>query len=267
MNSFIEFLKQLMTNVGLKIVLGIIILIVGYKITKWLVKLLEKTRGFNKLDKGIQGFLSSFIKIALYALIVSTAAICFGVPGTAFITVFTSAGVAIGLALQGALSNFAGGLMILIFHPFKVGDFVECEGAKGTVSDITVIYTKVKTIDNTVVTVPNGKITNANIINFSKERKRRVDLTIPASYTADVELVKKTLLEVADSLEKVLKDPAPVVRLFEMSSSSLNYVYRVWCKNADYWDVYFDSMEAIKKAFDEKGIEIPYSKLDVKIMK
>lgn len=267
MNEFIGFFQQLMTNIGLKILFGLIILIVGLKLSKWLVKLLEKTKGYGKLDKGIQGFLSSFLKIALYALFVSTAAICFGVPGTAFVTVFTSAGVAIGLALQGALSNFAGGLMILIFHPFKVGDFVECEGAKGTVSDITVIYTRIKTNDNTVVTVPNGKITNANITNFTKERRRRVDLSIPASYSADVELVKKTLLEVADSHEKILKDPAPVVRLMEMGTSSLNYVYRVWCKNADYWDVYFDSMEAIKKAFDEKGIEIPYTKLDVNIRK
>ena len=192
---------------------------------------------------------------------------CCGVPSTAFLTIFTSAGVAIGLALQGGLSNFAGGLMILFFRPFKVGDYIESEGASGTITEITVIYTIVTTPDNRVITIPNGKLTNANIINYSSKKQRRVEIIVSASYDSDTEFVKQTLLEVAAGTKGVLDDPAPVARLKEMSASSIDFVYRVWCKTPDYWDVYFDSMERIKKTFDEKGIEIPYKKVDVNIIK
>lgn len=264
--GFLDSLSQIGLNAGLKVLLGLVLLFVGLKLSKWIVKLVKKGKGFNKIDKSVQGFLLSFIKIVLYALVIASAAMCMGVPGTAFLTIFTSAGVAIGLALQGALSNFAGGLMILLFHPYKVGDFIESDGAVGTVTNITVIYTMLTTPDNKVITVPNGKLTNANITNYSQEATRRVDIDVQAAYGADIELVKNTLLEIASGQEKILKDPAPTIRLKEAGASALVYTYRVWVKGADYWDVYFDSMEKIKKTFDEKGIEIPYTKVDVNIV-
>ncbi len=266
MEEFFTYLKTKGTDVALNLLLGLVILIIGLKIAKLIVKALSKGKAFQKMDKGAQSFLMSFVKVVLYAVVISSAAIVWGVPSTTFVTLFTSAGVAIGLALQGSLSNLAGGLMILVFHPFKVGDYIEGSGCAGTVTDITVIYTILTTPDNRVITIPNGSLTNANITNFSKLDIRRVDLTPTASYEAGIDEVRDVLLNVAKSHKLVLQDPEPFVKLSKNNDSSLEYTFRVWCKNADYWTVYFDCIENIKKAFDEKGIEIPYNKLDVNII-
>lgn len=257
------FVMEMSATVGMKIVLGLIILLVGLKLSKCVVKLVAKGKAFQKIDPSAQSFIKSFVKVIMYALVIASACITWGVPSTSFMTIFASAGVAIGLALQGALSNFAGGLMILFFKPFKVGDYIESAGASGTVKEITIIYTIIVTIDNKTVTVPNGTLTNSVVTNCSTAPTRRVDLTISADYDNDIELVKKVLQDVANSHEKVLKDPAPFVRLSAHGSSSLNYTFRVWCKSADYWDVYFDMMENIKKAFDANGISIPYQQVQI----
>ena len=263
MQNFLEYLKQLGTDVGLKIIFGLVVLFVGMKLAKWVVKLVSKGKGFGKLEVSVQSFLLSFIKIILYALVIASAAIIWGIPTTSFLTIFTSAGVAVGLALQGALSNFAGGLMILIFKPFKVGDFIENGVVMGTVKDITIIYTILHTVDNKVVTIPNGTLTNSNVINYSALPSRRVDIKFSAGYHDDIEKVTSVLMGVAEAHEKVLKDPAPFVRLTAQGSSSLDYTFRVWCAGADYWDVYFDMMERVKMAFDENGISIPFQQVDV----
>lgn len=263
MSGVLEYLKQLGTDVGLKIIFGLIVLLVGLKLAKWIVKLVSKGRGFAKLEPSVQGFLLSFLKIMLYALVIASAAIIWGIPTTSFLTIFTSAGVAVGLALQGALSNFAGGLMILIFKPFKIGDFIENGTAMGTVKDITIIYTIIHTVDNRVITIPNGTLTNSNVINYSTNPIRRVDIKFSTAYGDDIEKVKSVLMEVANSHEKILKDPAPFVRLVAQAASSLDYTFRVWVNGADYWDVYFDMMERVKKAFDENGIRIPFQQIDV----
>jgi len=263
MESIIEYLKQLGTDVGLKIIFGLVVLFVGIKLAKLVVKLVAKGRGFGKLEVSVQSFLLSFIKIILYALVIASAAIIWGIPTTSFLTIFTSAGVAVGLALQGALSNFAGGLMILIFKPFKVGDFIENGSAIGTVQEITIIYTILHTVDNKVITIPNGTLTNSNVTNYSTLPIRRVDIKFSAGYHDDIDKVKQVLMGVAESHEKVLKDPAPFIRLVAQANSSLDYTFRVWCTGADYWDVYFDMMERVKKAFDENGISIPFQQIDV----
>ena len=265
MESVLEYLKQLGTDIGLKILFGLAVLIIGTKIAKWVVKLVSKGKAFGKLDQSVQSFLLSFIKIILYALVIASAAIIWGIPTTSFLTIFTSAGVAVGLALQGALSNFAGGLMILIFKPFKVGDFIENGTVMGTVKEITIIYTILYTVDNKVVTIPNGTLTNSNVINYSTLPQRRVDILFSAGYGDDIEKVKRVLMSVAEAHEKVLKDPAPFVRLTAQAASSLNYTFRVWCNGVDYWDVYFDMMERVKKAFDENGICIPFQQIDVNL--
>ena len=193
-----DFLKnhiaQFGADTGMKIVIGLLILIVGLKVSKYIVKLIGRGRGFSRLEPSVQSFIKSFAKILLYAVVISGAAICMGFPATSFMTVFASAGVAIGLALQGALSNFAGGLLILIFKPFKVGDFVESGGVTGTVTEITVIYTIVRTVDNKMVTIPNGSLTAANVTNYTACDTRRVEIIVSASYGDDIDKVKKVLL-------------------------------------------------------------------------
>lgn len=266
-SKFINFITELATQYGLKILLGLVVLIVGLKLSKWVIKLIVKGHGFQKLDKSVQGFIRSFVKVILYALVISSACMCWGVPSTSFLTIFTSAGVAIGLALQGALSNFAGGLMILFFKPFAIGDYIESGSVTGTVTDITIIYTILTTPDNKRITVPNGSLTNSNVINYSACDTRRIDLTISTDYNNDIETVKSVLLKTAYAHEKVLKDPSPMARLQTHSSNSLDYAFRVWVKKEDYWTVYFDLMENVKRAFDENGISIPYQQLDVTIKK
>lgn len=263
MEEFWNNIIKFCTDAGMSIILAIIVLIVGFKLTKFFVNRMVKGKGFSKLDKSVQGFFRSFIKIVLYALTISSVAMILGVPTTTFVTVFTSCGVAIGLALQGALANFAGGLLILLFKPFKVGDFVENDGIVGTVKEINVIYTIIVTPENKTVTIPNGSLTNSTVINYNENGTRRIDITACAAYDNDIDLVKKALNEVAEENEKILKDPAPLVRLMEHNESSLDYAFKVWVKADDYWDVYFDCMEAIKKKFDTYGIEIPFKQVDI----
>lgn len=263
MENFVNYIAQLGTDVGLKIIFGLIVLFVGLKVVKLIVKLMAKGKAFQKLDPTVQSFIKSLVKILLYAAVIASACMIWGIPATSFLTIFASAGLAIGMALQGALSNLAGGIMILIFKPFKVGDYIENAGLAGTVKDITIIYTILVTVDNKVITIPNGNLTNSNVINYSSEPLRRVDITLTAAYTDDMEKVEKVLMDVAANNGKVLKNPAPFARLVEQGSSSLNYTFRVWCNSADYWDVYFDMMEQAKAAFDANGITIPFQQIDV----
>lgn len=263
MQQFLNSLTTIGTNAAVKILLGLVVLFVGIRLSKWIIRLISKGKGFGKLDKGVRSFIVSFTRIVLYAAVISSTAILWGVPTTAFVTLFTSAGVAIGLAVQGALSNFAGGVLILVFKPFKVGDFIENGSVIGTVKEITVIYTTIATIDNKIVTIPNGSLTNSNIINYSTMKERMVDMTINAAYSADIDTVESILLEVAKSNPKVLNDPAPVARLSGHGSDAMEYVFRVWCKSEDYWDVKFDCLENVKKQFDEHNINIPYKQVDI----
>lgn len=258
-----KYIAELGTTVGAKLLLGLLILVIGLKLSKWIIKIIGKGHAFQKLDVSVQSFVKSLAKVLLYALVISSACITWGVPSTSFMTIFASAGVAIGLALQGALSNFAGGLMILFFKPFKVGDYIESNGASGTVKEITIIYTILQTNDNKTVTIPNGALTNSVVTNCSTEATRRVDLTISTDYDNDIDLVRKVLLDVAYGHELVLKDPEPFVRLGAHGASSLDYTFRVWCKGADYWTVCFDMLENIKKAFDANGISIPYQQVQI----
>ncbi len=265
MEEFWKYLSEKGTDLGLRLILGLLVLIVGIKVSKFIVKRIGKGKAFLKLDRGVQSFIRSFIRIALYIAVISSVAMIWGIPSTTFVTLLTSAGVAIGLALQGALSNFAGGLLILLFHPFRVGDFIEGSGVSGTVTDITVIYTKLLTPDNKVVTIPNGTLTNANITDYSVMPTRRIDLTVSASYDSDIDKVRSVLTQVAADHELILKDPAPFIAVTKHNTSSVDYLFRVWCKKDDFWTVNFDSWERIKKAFDENGIEIPYQKIDVNL--
>ncbi|MBE7020029.1 MAG: mechanosensitive ion channel [Ruminococcaceae bacterium] len=260
-----NFLFELGTSLGLKLIGAVIVLFVGVKLIKFIKKFIKKSPKLNKLDDGVRSFLASFSVIALYIVLFITVAMMLGIPTTSFITALASCGVAIGLAMQGSLSNFAGGLMILLFKPFKAGDFIDAGGTLGTVTDITVVYTVLTTADNKVITIPNGTLTNSIIINYSKKDTRRVDLTFDASYSSDIDKVKEIIEGVVNSHELVLSDPEPMIKLSAHNASALTYTVRVWCKASDYWTVHFDLLETVKKEFDKNNIEIPFPQMDVHV--
>lgn len=266
-SKILNFVVEFATSWGIRLLAALVVLIVGLKLIKVFAKWLKNTQKLNKLDPGLRSFLASFSNILLYFVLVITIASILGIPATSFITILASCGVAIGLALQGTLSNFAGGLMLLLFKPFKVGDYVEVSGESGTVAEISVVYTVILTNDNRKITIPNGSLTNSVIENYSAEKERRVDLTFNTSYNCDIEKAKQVINDVVNAHEKVLSDPAPFVRLSSHSDSALTYTVRAWCNTEDYWDVYFDLTEQVKVAFDKNGIEIPYPQMDVHVTK
>lgn len=265
--KILDKLIEFGTSWGIKLLVAIFVLIIGLKIIKAFKKWIKNTPKLEKLDTSLRSFLASFSNILLYFILVITIASILGIPATSFITILASCGVAIGLALQGTLSNFAGGLMLLLFKPFKVGDFVEVAGETGTVAEISVVYTVLLTGDNKRITIPNGSLTNTVIENYSAEENRRVDLTFSTAYNCDIEKTKKVISEVISAHPMVLSDPAPFVRLSAHGDSALTYTVRVWCKTENYWDVNFDLTEQVKEAFDKNSIEIPYPQMDVHVTK
>lgn len=267
MEQFLNTLIAWATDFGMKLIAAILVLIIGRILIKWIVKLVTKSKFAQKNDKTVVTVLSHFLTAALYVVLVVIIIGILGIPTASVITVIASAGVAIGLALQGALSNIAGGIMILILRPFRVGDFVEIAGHSGSVTDVGIFYTVLTTGDNKVITIPNGTVMGDNIVNYSVKDTRRVDFTFSVAYGTDVEKVKAMLLEEANKHEKVLKDPAPFARLSKQNASSLDFVMRVWVESADYWTVNFDLLETLNDRFAAEGIDIPFNQLDVNIKK
>lgn len=261
-----DYLTQLAITTAPRLIGALILLVVGLKVIKKIKKWMHTSPKLEKIDGSVRSFAVSLTGILLYILLVVLIALILGVSVTSFMTLLASAGVAIGLALQGALSNFAGGLMILLFKPFKVGDYIETASESGTVKDITVVYTVLQTPDNKQITVPNGTLTNASITNYSTEPLRRVDLTFTTAYDCDIEATKALLLKEATAHPLVLTEPAePFARLQSQGDSALVYALRVWCKREDYWTVHMDLNESVKKAFDQNGIAIPFPQMDVHI--
>lgn len=266
-NSFVNTVKVFVTQSAVNFIFSaicaLVFILVGFKLSSWLVNLLKKTKGFQKLDDSLESFIASFISIGLKLLVVVIAATIVGIDVTALSAVLATAGVTIGLALQGSLSNLTGGLMILFFRPFKVGDYIDNHSDSGTVREIGIFYTTLDTPDNKRITIPNGLLSNATVINYSAEETRRVDMEFSVAYTSDIDKVNKVMRTVTESNSKVLQDPAPFVALLRQDASALVFVVRAWVKSADYWDVYFYLGENMKKAFDAMGIEIPFNQLDV----
>ena len=265
MEEFLNWLLPILQDVGLKLLISVAIFIVCRFIIKAVVKMLRTGKAAQKMEPTVAHFLANFVNIVLYIILAVTIISIMGVPMASVIAAIASAGVAIGLALQGALSNFAGGIMILLFHPFRVGDFIEVNGFSGTVDDIDVFYTFLKTGDNKSVTVPNGSIMSNSVVNYSVNGTRRVELNIGVAYGSDIERVKAILLEEAVAHELVLTDPAPFCRLSAQGDSALNFVVRVWVNTADYWQVNFDLLEAIHKRLEAEGVEIPFPQVDVHV--
>ncbi len=240
-----------------------IILIVGWWIVKFINRMVRKFFEKKDYDRALETFLESFISIALKLLLFVLVITQLGVKSSSLVALVGAAGLAVGLALQGSLANFAGGVLILVFKPFKVGDFISAGGIDGTVKEISIFTTKLNTFGNQVAILPNGQLSNNSIINFNVESTRRDKIDIGIGYGSNIKKAKEILLDICDGNEQILKDPAPAVFVGELADSSVNLTLRFWAENADFWAAHFYVMEEAKARFDAAGIEIPFPQLDV----
>ena len=263
--SVLETLFELACTFGLKIVYALLTLFIGLKLIKWLKKKIPAFPFMSRLDAGLRSFLTSTLAIVLYALLFISVAMIMGIPTTSFIAALASCLAAVGLAMQGSLSNFAGGLMILMFKPFRVGDYVSAPelNVEGFVREITVVYTVLRTFDNIEVTIPNGTLSNSVLKDMSIAETRRVDFSFRIDPATPLEKVETVLAEVLAAESRVLKDPAPSIVVTDITDSAVVYGVRVWCPGSEYWNTKFGVNRAVKLAFDQTGILIPHQQLDV----
>lgn len=256
--EWINYGVDLAKEFGPKLVTAILIYIIGSWVIRRIISTTRKVMSKSKYDESLQKFLLNLIswilKVFLIILVISR----LGVDVTTFAAIIAAAGLAVGLALQGSLSNFAGGVLLMIFKPYRIGDLIEAQGVLGVVKEIEIFTTKLTTPENKLAIVPNGAMANGNIVNYSAEGKIRVDTVIGVGYGEDIKKTKEVLLNVLTSNPQVLQDPAPSVNVMELADSSVNFAVRPFCKPEDYWDVYFSTYENCKLALDEAGIEIPY---------
>ena len=256
------------TGIVIQIAIAVAIVVIGFWVINIVIKKLKKMMLKRDLDDSLQSFLVSVFKISLRLLVLVVALNQLGVAMSSFIALIGAAGLAIGMAFSGTLSNFAGGVMILIFKPFKTEDLIEAQGELGIVDEIQIFSTILKTLDNKAVVIPNAALANGNITNYTKEDVRRVDFTFGIGYGDDYETAKSTILRLLESDSKVLKNPAePFVALEALADSSVNLVVRVWAKTDDYWDVYFGLNEKVYKEFENSGLSIPFPQMDVHLHK
>ncbi len=257
--KWIDLAIEYGTEYGLKILMAIVIWIIGKWVINKLMKLFKKILQKNKnIDVTLEKFLSNLVRSILLVLLIISILGQLGIDTASFAAILAAAGLAIGLALQGSLSNFAGGVLIMLFKPFKVGDLIEAQGELGVVNEIQIFTTKMASPGNKEIIIPNGALSNGTIKNYTQLGKLRVDLTIGVSYDADIRETKEALMRAMTTQEKVLKDPAPSVNMGELADSSVNYEVRPWATPDDYWDVYFQTVENCKIELDKAGIEIPY---------
>ncbi len=265
--NYVDYVSGLFINYGLKLLYAILIWVVGKFVVGKLMVLIDKKMDTVKTDITLRKFLHSIINTMLYTFLFIVIISTLGIQTASFVAVLGAASLAIGFALQGSLSNFAGGVLIILFKPYKIGDFIEASGFKGTVVEIQIFATLLNTPDNKRIVVPNGKLSNETLVNYSKNPTRRVDIVFGVGYNDDLDKAKAVLVEIARSQEKILKNPDIFVEIIEYGDSSVNIVYRVWCNAADYWNVYFHSMKMAKVEFDKANISIPYPQMDVHMEK
>ena len=261
--NLINLLQEFAVTYGGKLIGALLLLIIGFKLANVITKKASSSKAFGRIDVSTRGIIVNVLGILIKVIIGITALAIIGVPMTSMIAVIGSCGLAVGLALQGSLSNIAGGFIILVLKPFKAGDFITSGDIAGTVEEISIFHTKVLTLDNRRIIVPNSSISNSTITNVSALKDRRVDLTFTAAYNNDIDTVERVLSDVCLSHPLVYKDPEPFARLSAHKDCSLEYTVRAWCKAEDYWTVYFDLIKDVKLAFDKNGISIPYPQLTV----
>ena len=272
-NTILEFLKNngldssTLVAFGKNLVIAILIFYVGRFIISLVVGALRKVMQKQEVDKTLETFVCNLVRMVLLVVVIIAAIGALGIQTTSFIAIFGAAGLAVGLALQGSLSNFAAGVLIVLFRPYKVGDFVEAAGIAGVVEQVQILTTVLKTGDNKQIIVPNSQIMDSIITNYSANDTRRVDMVVGVSYDDDLDKVRSTIQELIDAEERILDDPAPTIAVSELADSSVNFVVRPWVKTSDYWGVMFDLTEAIKKRFDQDGISFPFPQQDVHLYK
>ena len=263
MEQLLEKLIDWGSTFGIKLIAAIAIFIIGRMIAKGISKMIKKVMDKKNVDNTISSFASSLTFSALFIFVILAALSQVGIQTTSFMAIIGAAGLAIGLALQGSLSNFAAGFLIILFRPFKLGDYVDAGGVSGSITKISIFTTEINTVDNKRIIVPNAQIMNGTITNYTAEKTRRVDLTFGVGYEADISKVKDILNKIIKEHKLVLKDPEPFVRLGNLGDSSIDFTVRVWSKTEDYWTVHFDLIESAKEEFDKANISIPYPQMDV----
>ena len=267
MQHFLNGLVDLCISAGSKLVLALLIIGIGLGIAKAFVRFLRKSKMVGRMDRTVASFFMNFVSIGLKVVVFITAIGVLGVPMASVITVLAATGAAVGLAMQGSLSNLAGGLMLLIFKPFRVDDYIESQGVSGTVEEISIMYTVLCTPDNKTVTLPNGTLMNSTVVNYSKKDMRRVDIVLNVAADSDIDRVRDLLTSIASAHPLVCKEPELAVKYTGRTDNGLGFAVRAWTKKDDYWTVSFDLNEAIKKAFDKTGIQVPFNQMEVHVRK
>ncbi len=258
---------EIVLTYGPKLIAVIAVLIIGLWIIKLIVSGIDKAMKRGNLDASLRPFLVGIIGALLKVMLAISVAGMMGIEMTSFIAVLGAAGLAIGMALSGTLQNFAGGVMILLFKPFKVGDVIDAQGYLGSVSEIQIFNTVLKTPDNKTIFIPNGGLSTSSMTNYSTEATRRVDWTIGIGYGDDVDKARQVIQKLCDNDTRILKDPEVFIRVSELADSSVNFTVRAWVKSPDYWDVFFDMNESVYKTFDKEGLNIPFPQMDVHVHK
>ncbi|ENM5762050.1 small-conductance mechanosensitive channel MscS [Vibrio mimicus] len=266
-NTWLTNNSDLLIQYGVNIISAILILFVGNLIVKAVAGSVANVLKKKEMDKAVVEFIHGLVRYTLFIIVLIAALSRIGVQTASVVAVIGAAGLAVGLALQGSLSNFAAGVLIVAFRPFKSGDYVEIGGVAGSVDAIQIFQTVLKSPDNKMVVVPNSAVIGSAITNYSRHETRRVDMVIGVSYKSDLQKTKRVLRETLEKDPRILKDPDMTIGVLTLADSSINFVVRPWCKTSDYWAVYFDSMQAIKEALDANGIEIPFPQVDVHLNK
>ncbi len=266
-NTIANKIGEYIANAGINVILSFVLLLVGWKLINVFSKKMKEGKLFSKIEPTARSFINSALSITLKIILVITIAAILGVPMTSMIAVLGSCGLAIGLALQGSLSNIAGGFILTVFKPFVVGDFIKSGEFEGTVKSINIFYTKIITPDNKIIVIPNSNVSDSALIDYNAFPTRRVEIDISAAYSENSDAVKKALIDAAKSNDKVDTATEPTAVITSFDDSAVAYQLRLWCKTEDYWDVKFDVTEKVKKIFDERNIQIPFPQMDVHITK
>ncbi len=262
-DNLLEMLRTTGLEFGINIITAIAIFYIGKMIVGLLTRSLRKVMQAQEIDKTLESFVCNLVRMVLLTFVIIASVSALGIQTTSFIAVIGAAGLAIGLALQGSLSNFASGVLIVLFRPYKVGDWVEAAGVAGTIVEVQILTTVFKTGDNKSIIVPNSQVMNSIIINYSANDQRRVDMVVGVSYDDDLDKVRETLADLISADDRILDDPACTIAVAELANSSVNFIVRPWVKSGDYSGVKFDLTEAIKKRFDKEGITFPFPQQDV----
>ena len=263
--DMLDSLIEIGSSISISLLMALAILIIGRQLVKLILRLITVALEKSNVEDTVRIFVTNLLNTLLMILVFIAAINQLGIETTSIIAVLGAAGLAIGLALQGSLSNFAAGILIVIYRPYKVGDYIEAGNYAGTVKDIQIFSTVLKTPDNKIVVVPNGSIMNGSIVNYSDQDTRRIDLIISCGYEDDIDKVRSVLEDILKKEKRVLKDPKPQIAVTELADSSVNFIFRPWVKRTDYLPVYYSLLEEVKKRFDKEGISIPYPQSDVHI--